>query len=162
MLFGHRPTCIKRLLIIEDDPLTAFDNEHTLKIGGYDIVATVDPGEAAVAIMAAEPIDALVLDLGLAGHMTGREVARLARDRGIAVLLVTGQCPADAEEIAIACLGKPHSASALVVGPEGGRVDDLQKPGAAQGQRIADLLASRRRVSAIGGQIAASICLPTL
>jgi len=46
--------------------------------------------------------------------MTGREVARLARDRGIAVLLVTGQCPADAEEIAIACLGKPHSASALV------------------------------------------------
>jgi len=53
MLFGHRPTCIKRLLIIEDDPLTAFDNEHTLKISGYDIVATVDSGEAAVAIMAA-------------------------------------------------------------------------------------------------------------
>src|SRR3546814_9306178 len=64
--------------------------------------------------MAAEPVDAIVLDLGLAGHMTGREVARLARDRGIAVLLVTGQCPAAAEDIAIACLGKPHSASALV------------------------------------------------
>ena len=64
--------------------------------------------------MAAEPVDALVLDLGLAGHMTGREVARLARDRGIAVLLVTGRCPADASEIALACLGKPHSASALV------------------------------------------------
>jgi hypothetical protein len=46
--------------------------------------------------------------------MTGREVARLARDRGIAVLLVTGECPADAEEIAVACLGKPHSASALL------------------------------------------------
>ena len=114
MRFASRPTCIKRLLIIEDDPLTAFDNEHTLKVGGYEIVATVDSGEAAVAIMAAEPVDALVLDLGLAGHMTGREVARLARDRGIAVLLVTGQCPADASEIALACLGKPHSASALV------------------------------------------------
>jgi DNA-binding response OmpR family regulator len=114
MLFGHRPTCIKRLLIIEDDPLTAFDNEHTLKVSGYDIVATVDSGEAAVAIMAAQPVDALVLDLGLAGHMTGREVARLARDRGIAVLLVTGQCPNDAADIAVACLGKPHSASALV------------------------------------------------
>ena len=114
MRFASRPTCIKRLLIIEDDPLTAFDKEHTLKVGGYEIVATVDSGEAAVAVMAAEPVDALVLDLGLAGHMTGREVARLARDRGIAVLLVTGQCPADAEEIAVACLGKPHSASALV------------------------------------------------
>jgi DNA-binding response OmpR family regulator len=114
MLFAHRPSCIKRLLIIEDDPLTAFDNEHTLKLGGYDIVATVDSGEAAVAVMAAEPIDAIVLDLGLAGHMTGREVARLARDRGIAVLLVTGQCPEDGADIAVACLGKPHSASALV------------------------------------------------
>jgi len=114
MLFASRPTCIKRLLVIEDDPLTAFDNEHTLKHSGYDVVATVDSGEAAVAVMAAAEVDALVLDLGLAGHMTGREVARIARDRGIAVLLVTGQCPADAADIAIACLGKPHSAGALV------------------------------------------------
>ena len=53
MLFVHRPTCIKRLLIIEDDPLTAFDNEHTLKHSGYEIVATVDSGEAAVPIIAA-------------------------------------------------------------------------------------------------------------
>lgn len=114
MLFASRPLCIKRLLVIEDDPLTAFDNEHTLKHSGYDVIATVDSGEAAVRYIASEQIDALVLDLGLAGDMTGREVARLARDRGIAVLLVTGQCPADASEIAVACLGKPHSASALV------------------------------------------------
>ena len=114
MLFASRPSCIKRLLVIEDDPLTAFDNEHTLKHGGYDVVATVDSGEAAVAVIAAAQIDAIVLDLGLAGDMTGREVARLAHDRGIAVLLVTGQCPPDAEDIALACLGKPHSASQLV------------------------------------------------
>lgn len=114
MLFASRPSCIKRLLVIEDDPLTAFDNEHTLKHSGYDVVATVDSGEAAVAVIATEQVDALVLDLGLAGDMTGREVARIARDRGIAVLLVTGQCPVDAEDIAVACLGKPHSAAALV------------------------------------------------
>lgn len=114
MLFASRPSCIKRLLVIEDDPLVAFDNERTLKHSGYDVVATVDSGEAAVAIMAAEQIDALVLDLGLAGDMTGREVARLARDRGIAVLLVTGQCPKDAGDIALACLHKPHGAAALI------------------------------------------------
>lgn len=114
MLFASRPSCIKRLLVIEDDPLVAFDNERTLKQGGYHVVATVDSGEAAVPIIASEQIDAIVLDLGLAGHMTGREVARLARDRGIAVLLVTGQCPADAADIAVACLGKPHSAAALI------------------------------------------------
>ena len=38
----------------------------------------------------------------------------LAAISGIAVLLVTGQCPVDAEEMAVACLGKPHSAAALV------------------------------------------------
>ncbi|MDZ3831392.1 MAG: response regulator [Sphingopyxis sp.] len=114
MLFASRPSCIKRLLVIEDDPLVAFDNERTLKHGGYDVVATVDSGEDAVAAIASEQIDALVLDLELAGHMSGREVARLARDRGIAVLLVTGKCPDDAAEIALACLHKPHGAAALV------------------------------------------------
>lgn len=114
MLFAPRPSCIKRLLVIEDDPLVAFDNERTLKHSGYDVIASVDSGEAAVALMAVEQIDALVLDLGLAGDMTGREVARLARDRGIAVLLVTGQCPEDAADIALACLNKPHSALALL------------------------------------------------
>ena len=114
MLFTSRPSCIKRLLVIEDDPLVAFDNERTLKHGGYDVVATVAAGEAAVAVLASAHVDAVVLDLGLAGHMTGRDVARIARDRGIAVLLVTGQCPVDAEEMAVACLGKPHSAAALV------------------------------------------------
>ena len=114
MLFASRPSCIKRLLIVEDDPLIAFDNERTLKHAGYDVVATVDSGEAAVPVIAAGEIDAIVLDLGLAGHMSGREVARLAHDRGIAVLLVTAQCPADAEDLAVACLGKPHSASQLV------------------------------------------------
>src|SRR3546814_14499302 len=81
--FASRPSCIKRLLVIEDDPLVAFDNEHTLKHSGYNVVATVDSGEAAVAVMAAEAIDAIVLDLGLAGPMSGREVALLAPDRGI-------------------------------------------------------------------------------
>lgn len=114
MLFASRPSCIKRLLVIEDDPLVAFDYEHTLQHSGYAVVATVDSGEAAVAVMAAEAVDAIVLDLGLAGHMSGREVARLARDRGIAVLLVTGQCPEDAADIALACLNKPHSTAALV------------------------------------------------
>lgn len=114
MLFPPRRSCISRLLVIEDDPLVAFDNERTLKHGGYDVVATVDSGEAAIAVMAEQDIDALVLDLGLAGEMTGREVARIARDRGIAVLLVTGQCPDDASDIALACLTKPHGATGLV------------------------------------------------
>jgi DNA-binding response OmpR family regulator len=114
MFFASRPLRLRRLLVIEDDPLIAFDNERTLQHGGYQVVATVDSGEAAVAILASQTIDAIVLDLDLAGHMTGRDVARAARDRNIAVLLVTGRCPDDAADIALASLDKPHSAAALI------------------------------------------------
>lgn len=114
MLFAFRPSAVKRLLIIEDDPLIAFDNERTLLHHGYDVIATVDRGEAAVPILAEHQVDALLLDVKLAGYMTGRDVARLARDRDIPVLLVTGHCPDDAAQIAMACLHKPHSASLLL------------------------------------------------
>lgn len=114
MLFAFRPSSVKRLLIIEDDPLIAFDNERTLMHHGYDVIATVDRGEMAVPYLAEGALDALVLDIHLAGHMTGRDVARLARDRNIPVLLVTGDCPADAADLALACLHKPHSPGLLL------------------------------------------------
>ena len=34
MLFGKRKQVVKRILIVEDEPLTAFDNENTLTGGG--------------------------------------------------------------------------------------------------------------------------------
>jgi DNA-binding response OmpR family regulator len=114
MLFRARKSCLQRLLIVEDEPLIAFDNEHVLQSAGYAIVATVDSGEGAVPHLADSQIDAVILDMGLAGNMSGREVARLARDRGIAVLLVTGNCPEDAADWATAWLAKPYRGGALV------------------------------------------------
>lgn len=114
MLFAPRPSSVKRLLIIEDDPLIAFDNEYALKQHGYDVVATVESGEAAVPFIADVPLDALILDMQLAGHMTGRDVARLAVDRKIPILLVTGQRPDDVAEFAMSCLYKPHTPALLL------------------------------------------------
>src|SRR4051812_44355026 len=42
MLFGKRKQVVKRILIVEDEPLTAFDNENILGDAGYEIVATID------------------------------------------------------------------------------------------------------------------------
>ena len=114
MLFAFRPSSVKRLLIIEDDPLIAFDNEYALKQHGYDVIATVESGEAAVPYIADSQLDALVLDMELAGHMTGRDVARLARDRKLPVLLVTGNRPDDVAELAMSCLYKPYSPALLL------------------------------------------------
>lgn len=114
MLFAFRPSSVKRLLIIEDDPLIAFDNEYVLTQHGYDVIATVESGEEAVPYLAEGQLDALVLDMELAGHMTGRDVARLARDRNIPVLLVTGRRPDDVADLAISCLYKPYRPALLL------------------------------------------------
>ena len=42
MLFGKHKQVVKRILIIEDEPLTAFDTETMLTDLGYEIVATLD------------------------------------------------------------------------------------------------------------------------
>ncbi len=119
MLFSRRSnavkrSCITRLLVVEDDPLVAFDHELDLKGAGYTLVATVNSGEAAVAVLAKDNVDAVVLDLHLAGAINGEDVARLAFDRGVAVLLVSGDAPGPAKRYAFGHLGKPLHHGALV------------------------------------------------
>ena len=40
MLFGRKKRQIERLLVVEDEPLIAFDTEHVLTDASYAIVAT--------------------------------------------------------------------------------------------------------------------------
>ena len=54
MLFGKRERLIRRILIVEDEPLVAFDNEHTLTDAGYEVVATVDSYADAAEVIEAE------------------------------------------------------------------------------------------------------------
>ena len=40
MLFGKKKRSIERVLVVEDEPLVAFDTEHFLDGEGFTIVAT--------------------------------------------------------------------------------------------------------------------------
>ena len=51
MLFGKRERRIRRILIVEDEPLVAFDNEYMLRDAGYEIVATVDSPADAIEVI---------------------------------------------------------------------------------------------------------------
>ena len=108
MLFGRRPRTIKRILIVEDEPLVAFDNEHFLRDAGYDIVATVDTVPDAVAAMAGE-VDLVLADVNLSAGGNGRDVATAAAEHGVPLVFVTGACPEDARSLAVGCLAKPYS-----------------------------------------------------
>ena len=109
MLFGKKKRRITRLLVVEDEPLVAFDAEHLLTDAKYEIVATVDRVADALAVLAdGKSIDLVLADVNLADG-SGLDVARAARARGIPVMFVTGSCPAEAADLATACLSKPYA-----------------------------------------------------
>jgi DNA-binding response OmpR family regulator len=114
MLFQRRQPMLRRLLIVEDEPLTAFDNEHLLGESGYEVVATVDRYDDALAAIGRGGIDLVLSDVRLPGEGTGVDVAREAKKAGMPVLFVTGACPIDAQEIALGCLAKPYTQKQLL------------------------------------------------
>jgi len=113
MLFGKRKQVVKRILIVEDEPLTAFDNENMLGDAGYEIVATVDDFEEAIEVLEQEEVHLVVSDVRLRKDQTGVHLAKAARERGIPTLFVTGYPHPEASEIAVGCLLKPYSARQL-------------------------------------------------
>lgn len=108
-MFGRSKRQIEHILIVEDEPLVAFDTEHFLRGEGFRITATLDSVAAAVeAIGAGGRIDLVLVDVDLADG-SGVRVAEMAMARAIPVLFVTGNCPADAQRLAAGCLSKPYA-----------------------------------------------------
>jgi CheY-like chemotaxis protein len=110
MLFGKRNRIVKRILIVEDEPLTAFDNEVMLADLGYDVVATLDSFGQAIALLDREDVDLVLTDVRLTGKRSGLDLARASKERGIPVLFSTGhRIPEESKALAIGCLTKPYT-----------------------------------------------------
>jgi DNA-binding response OmpR family regulator len=108
MLFGKKKRQIVRLLLVEDEPLVAFDTEYSLSEAKFTVVATTDRVAEALPIIEEEDsIDMLVVDVNLADG-SGVDLARAAHARGVPVLFVTGNFPDEAAEWASGCLFKPY------------------------------------------------------
>ena len=128
VLFSKRKRIVKRILIVEDEPLVAFDNETMVADAGYEVVATVDEYDDAVEALKSEleelppsgdededprGVDLILTDITLAGDKTGYDVAREAKARGIPVLFVTASPPEDAEELVLGYMLKPYQERTL-------------------------------------------------
>ena len=112
MLFEKSERRIKSLLIVEDEPLVAFDNEYQLQSYGYRVIATVDTAQAALDAIGEGGIDLILSDINLRGS-NGRDVAVAAKAAGVPVLFVTASCPIDAPTLVLGCLAKPYSQADL-------------------------------------------------
>lgn len=108
MLFGRKKRHINRILVVEDEPLVAFDTEHFLGASGFEIAATLDTVAGACgALEGGMELDLVLVDINLSDG-SGLDVARCAHERGVPVLLVTGSCPQGAQLFAAGCLSKPY------------------------------------------------------
>ena len=132
MIFKRRKRLIQRILIVEDEPLIAFELETYLLDADYHVVGTVDGVDDALEHLASGDVHLLVTDMRLAGGGSGLDVAAAARAQGIPVLLATATAPADGHLHALGCLTKPFAARDLLRAIEivealkdGRHIDDL-------------------------------------
>lgn len=78
-----------RILLVEDDYIIAFDLAEQLKDAGFEIVGPALTSRDAIALLAAEPCDAAILDVNL-GSETSEPVAHMLVERSIPFLTVSG------------------------------------------------------------------------
>lgn len=97
-----------KILIAEDASITLMDLWHIFELWGYEMCEQVTSGEKAVEDAEKEKPDVVVMDINLAGKMSGIEAAKQIRSGlDIPVIFITGYSDPKTRE------------AAKVVGPAG-------------------------------------------
>jgi len=106
-----------RVLVIEDEALVALEIECFLTAAGHQVVGVAEDHTSATELARqTEPRAHLALvDMRLANGASGLQVATDFAALGIAVLFVTGNCPAErGQGLAVGCLHKPFTEAELL------------------------------------------------
>jgi DNA-binding response OmpR family regulator len=105
-----------RILIVEDDALTATAFAAALNDAGYDVVGITDRGAAAPERAERAHADLALIDITLRDGRTGLAAARALHDEHVETVLVSGDANLRAKAEAVQALGyiaKPADANAV-------------------------------------------------
>ena len=95
-----------KILIVEDERITAEDLTDILSGLGYEVSGTVASGAEAIRIAESNPPDLVLMDIRIKGEMDGTETARILRERfDVAVVYLTAH--ADRETLERAKQARP-------------------------------------------------------
>ena len=110
----------KRVMIVEDEPLTSMEMQQTVRSLGHEVVATVDSAEEAVKRFGEILPDMVFMDIKLRGRMNGIQAAAEIRKQAekVPLTLVSGILEQHLEEVKelpqpVGLLLKPFSTSQL-------------------------------------------------
>src|SRR5688572_5630108 len=100
-----------RVLIVEDEALSAMLLQGYLEDAGFDVVGWATTMEEALTMAAATQPDLVFVDLHLADGATGIKVAQAVHQSHRPVVFVTANSRMLPEDYvgAIGCIGKPYS-----------------------------------------------------
>jgi len=99
------------VFLVEDEPLVALEIADRLRRLGYEVLGRARSAEQALDDIAASPPDLVLMDIRLAGKLSGIEAAAtLRRTLGVPVVFVTTYCDATTLRDA----GKTHPFGFLV------------------------------------------------
>jgi CheY-like chemotaxis protein len=80
----------KRVMIVEDEPITAMDEHAILSNLGYEVVSMTFSGEAALEQIKDKQPDVVIMDVMLIGEMNGLLAAqKIRREYGTPVVFVS-------------------------------------------------------------------------
>ena len=97
----------KSILIVEDEQIAALDLQETLQSLGYQVTGTASTGEQAVAMTDTEVPDLILMDIHLAGEMSGIEAAeKILAHHSVPIIYLTAY--ADPELVERAKKTRPY------------------------------------------------------
>ena len=114
MLFGKRKQVVKRILIVEDEPLTAFDNENILGEPDMRSSRRSTSSTKRCEILEREEVDLDPQRRPPAQPANRDRACQAAKERGVPTLFATGHAYPGAAEIAVGCLTKPYTERQLL------------------------------------------------
>ncbi len=80
----------KKILIVEDDVITAWDLQLQLESWGYDSIYHVRTGDDAVDEAYRKKPDIIIMDVSLPGELSGIDAAEYIRELNIPIIFITG------------------------------------------------------------------------
>ncbi len=106
----------ERILIVEDEAITALDLKYSLEELGYEVIDTVDTGQDAIDTATETIPDVVLMDIKLKGDMEGIEAAEIISKLGVPIVYLTANTDTDTfqkSKGAYGFISKPYDISKL-------------------------------------------------
>lgn len=106
-------TAVRRILVVDDEPMVAIMLEDALQEFGYQVVGPVENLRSAVQLAGSERIDAAIVDINIDGQVSDAVADKLI-ERGIPFIFASGYARANGLRYAqVPLLRKPFSVEDL-------------------------------------------------